>query len=227
MLSLFRLLFTGALIYGVVAAVRNANSAPQTGDLANAFWVAWCVIAGLFAALAWAPLVGEKVAGPITGLMTSAVCVERKNWLMRLVRWLEGRRQRRLVRWLCFVEGVRHPWLPAQFITGLNNSGPGSWLERAFAREVYRFNNIKHVVQAHEALRRHGITPPPHTNAEVNVVLLSLHKAVTPPRPPMPVPPATTPPLQRNPRVRIFEDAPTPPTPPSPPTDANPEKEAG
>lgn len=224
MLSLFRLLFTGALIYGVVAAGRNAHRAPQTGDLTDAFWVTWCVIAGLFAALTWAPLVGEKAAGQVTGLLTNAGYVERKNGLLRLVRWLEGRRHRRLVRWLCFVEGVRHPWLPAQFITGMNHCAPGSWLERAFAREVYRFNNLKHVVQAREVLQRHGITPPPHANAEVNVVLLSLHKAVTPARPPLPVPSATAPPLQRNPRVRLFND---PPAPPGPPTDANPEKEAG
>ena len=223
MLSLFRLLFTGALIYGVVAAVRNAHSAPQAGDLVNAFWVAWCVVAGLFAALTWAPLVGEKVANPITGIMTSAVYVERKNWLMRLVRWFEGRRQSRLVRWLCFVEGMRHPWLPTPFITGMNHCAPGSWLERAFAREVYRFNNIKHVVQAHEVLRRHGVTPPPHANAEVNVVLLSLHKAVTPPRPPLPVPAAPPPPLQRNTRIRLFNDAPAPP---GPPTGGNPEEKA-
>ena len=224
MLALFRLLFTGALIYGVVAVVRNANSAPQTGDLANAFWVAWCVIAGLCAALTWAPLVGEKVAGPITGLMTNARYVERKNGLMRLVRWLEGRRQRRLVRWLCFIEGVRHPWLPAPFVTGMNNCVPGSWIERAFAREVYRFNNVKQVVRAHEVLRRHGVTPPPHANAGVNIVLLSLHKAVAPPRPPMPVPPAAPPPLRRNPRVQIFNEMPAPP---APPTDANPDQEGG
>ena len=224
MLSLFRLLFAGALIYGVVAAGRNAHRAPQTGDLADAFWVAWCVIAGLFAALAWAPLVGEKVAAPINGLLTNAGYVERKNWLMQLVRWFERRRHRRLVRWLCFVEGVRHPWQPAPFITGMNHCAPGSWLERAFAREVYRFNNINHVILAHAVLRRHGVSPPPHANAKVNVVLYSLHKAGAPPRPPLPVPSAPAPPLQRNPRVRIFEDAPIPP---APPTDANPDQEGG
>jgi hypothetical protein len=208
MVALFRLLFTAGLIYGVYEASQNAHRAPETGDLANAFWVAWCVIMGLFAAIAWAPLIGSKVVEPLTGMMTDGHYIERKNWLMRLVRWLEGRRRRRLVRWLCFLEGVRHPWLPDQFITGLNHARPGSWLERVFAREVYRFNNIKNCLQAYEVLRRHGVTPPAHANAEVNVVLMSLDRAVKPASRPMPVPAAAEPPLKRNPRIRLFASPP-------------------
>jgi hypothetical protein len=222
MLSLFRMLLTGALLYGLMQAAKNAAENPQTGDLMNAFWLAYCVIVGIFAALAWAPLIGSRIADPATGILTNSTYVERPNWLMKCVRRLEGRRCRRLVRWLCFVEGVRHPWLPAQFITGLNHARPGSWLELAFAREVYRFNHIQNCMQAFGVLRRRGLMPRPHANTEINLVLMSLEKAAKPEAPILSVPTSTPPPLKRNPRIKLFENGPPPPPAPTPAAPSSP-----
>jgi hypothetical protein len=215
MLSILRILLTGALLYGLMQAAKNAGANPQTGDLMNAFWLGYCVIVGIFAAITWAPLVGNRMADPVSGILTNSTYVERPNGLLKLIRRIEGRRCRPLVRWLCFVEGVRHPWLPAQFIIGLNHAAPGSWLELAFAREVYRFNNLQNCVQAFGVLRRRGHMPPPHANTEVTLVLMSLEKAAKPVTPVLPVPNSAPPSLKRNLRIKLSEQEQAPPSPSS------------
>ncbi|MBM3883867.1 MAG: hypothetical protein FJ387_29880 [Verrucomicrobia bacterium] len=210
MLTIVRILMTVALGYGVYRAAENARLDPEAGDLTNAFWLSYCVVVGFVTALTWAPLIAERVAEPMTSALTDGAVVKEQNHLMRWIRRLEGRGQRWLVRWLCFVEGVRHPWLPAQFVTGMNNARPGSWLERVFAREVYRFNNTRHCVQAYQVLKRHGLTPPLHPNNEINLVLLSIEKEIRPPAPPLAVPPGEPPsPVRRNVRIKLFAGAET------------------
>lgn len=206
MLTLLRTVLTVALVYGLLQAAKNASENPQSGDLTNAFWLAYCVVVGIFAAITWAPVLGSRIADPLTGILTDSTYVERPNGLMRLIRWLESRSSRFLVRWLCVVEGIRHPWLPAQFITGLNHARPGSWLELAFAREVYRFNNVQHCMQAFRVLRRRGKKPHPHPNTEINLVLMSLEKAAKPDTPVLPVPASSAPPLKRNLRIKLATD---------------------
>ena len=66
--------------------------------------------------------------------------------------------------------------MPSAFVIGLKNARPGSWLEKVFAREVFRFHNTQHCIQAYLALKRHGIDPRPHPNQEINVALLSLDR---------------------------------------------------
>lgn len=205
MLTIVRFLLLGALGYGFYRADLNARLYPNSGDLMNAFWVAYCVIIGMFTAFAWAPAIGGKVADPLTGIYVADSTPERKNYLLRLIRWLDGHQRRRLTRWLCFLEGVRHPWMPSQFIIGLNNAKRGSWLELAYAREVYRFNNAKNCVQAYEVLRRHGKTVPPHANSEVNLMLASIEKPTRPPSPPLAVPTSQAPPMRRNLRIKLPE----------------------
>ena len=208
MMTILRIVLTAALAYGLYAARENAAIHPDTGDLMNAFWLGYCIIVGIFAAIAWAPLIAGRMAESMTGALTDGAFIEDRNRLMRCVRWLDGRGQRFLVRWLCFLEGVRHPWLPAQFLTGMSNSRPGSWLEWIFAREVYRFNNTRYCVRAFEVLKRHGITPPLHENNEINLVLLSLEREARPELPPVPVlPAAAPPPIQRDRRIKLFSAA--------------------
>jgi hypothetical protein len=137
--------------------------------------------------------------------MTNSNSAERRNWLMQFVRWLDKKnRHPALVRWLCFIEGVRAPWLPTAFIMGLTHSRPGSWLEKVYAREVFKFNNAENCLKAFQALQRHGIDPRPHKSADVNMVLVSLDRSVAPDPERMPVPEAP-PPAQpkRDPRIRI------------------------
>jgi len=204
--TLLRLLLSGALVYGFAQAWRNADANRQSGDLANAFWMAFCVVVGIAAAIAWAPLVAGRVADPLTSPFTGGHAYDHTNRLMGWITWADGRGHRRLTRWLCFVEGVRHPDLPTQFIVGLRNARPGSWLERAYAREVYRFNNVENCEKALAVLRRHGIEPPPHRQPGINLALRSADRAAAPERPTMAVPEAPEVAVKRNPRIRLFDD---------------------
>jgi len=205
---LLRIIFTGAFIYCAVQARDNARDNLMAGDLANAFWVGVAVITAIACAIVWAPYIGGKVADPITGGMTSGEFVERKNRLLQFIRWLEtNERSDRLIRWLCFVEGVRAPWLPTAFNIGLKHSKPGSWFEKIYARELFRFNNTENCIRAFSALMSHGIDPRPHPNPDVNSVLLSVERTAAPDHATMPLAPAPpAPPLKRDGRIRIGTD---------------------
>lgn len=205
---LLRIIFTGAFIYCAVQARDNARDNLMAGDLTNAFWVGVAVITAIACAIVWAPYIGGKVADPIAGGLTSGEFVERKNRLLQLIRWLEKKeRSDRLIRWLCFVEGVRAPWLPTAFNIGLKHATPGSWLEKIYARELFRFNNTENCIRAFSALMRHGIDPRPHPNPDVNSVLLSVERTAAPEHETMPLAPAPpAPPLKRDGRIRIGTD---------------------
>ncbi|HNQ89864.1 MAG TPA: hypothetical protein PKM73_14690 [Verrucomicrobiota bacterium] len=214
MLALIRIVLTVGLAYGLMQAARNAEAAPATGDLTNAFWLAYCVVVGFLAAIAWAPWLGTKLADPLTGVITDTACAEAGGRLMRVIRWFARRGRIRWVRWLCFIEGVRHPDSPAPFITGLDHARPGSWLERIYAREVYRFSNTRQCIRAHQILKDHGVVPPRHPNPEVQLVLMSIEKAARPDAPTLAVPPSSPPGLQRNERIRLFDAGESPAKPP-------------
>jgi hypothetical protein len=204
MLIVLRIVFTAAFAYCIVQARENAQTNLAAGDLNNAFWVGAGVIAAIAAAIAWAPYLGGKVADPLTGGMVASEFQERKNWLMQLIRWCDKKGRSRWVRWLCFIEAVRAPWLPTAYRVGLANARPSSWLEKIYAREVFKFNNAEQCVKAFRALQRHGIDPRPHLNADVNMVLMSIDRSVAAEPDKMPVPPAPPPPaLKRNERIRI------------------------
>lgn len=206
MLVLLRIVFGTALLYEMMEGAKSAPGTGEAGDLTGAAYLAVCLVLGILNALVWAPYLGIKVAGPLTGVFTGGEYVERTNWVMRLVRRCDARRWRRLTVALSFWEAVRHPSSPAPYVTGFRNARPGSWLEKVFAREVFRFNNTQNCVEAYLALKRHGLDPRPHRSQEVNIVLLSLER---PPRREaeiVPVPSAAPPPpLQRNPRIRLFK----------------------
>jgi hypothetical protein len=208
MLVLLRIIFTGLFIYCIAQARENARTNLAAGDMNSAFWVGAGVIVAIAAAIVWAPYFGAKVADPLTGGMVQTPPVERKNILLLLARWLDKRNKYpALIRCLCFIEGVRAPWMPAGFIIGLAHSKPGSWLEKVYAREVFRFNNAENCLKAFEALMRHGIDPRPHSNPDVNMVLISLDRSATPEPSKLDIPPAPPPrPPERNPRIRIGTD---------------------
>jgi hypothetical protein len=208
MLILLRILFGAGLAYGFKKAWENAQAAPETGDLTNAFYVAFCVILAIANAVVWAPYFGAKLSDPLTGAITKSTFVDRKNHLLRLVRWLDDRRHRRLALFFCFLEGVHHPDFPAAFVIGLSNARPGSWLEKVFALEVFRFDNAQHCMTAYEVLKRHGIDPRPHHNPEINMVLLSVERQVKPDPDKLAVPKAVeSAPLKRDRRIRLFQSA--------------------
>jgi len=205
MLIILRIVFTGVFFYCVVKARDNAQNNLVAGDLENAFWVGCGVIVAILCAIVWAPYIGGKVADPMTGGMVNSPSAERKNLLFLLIRWLDKKEKSpALIRWLCFVEGVRAPWLPAAFNLGLKHSDPNTWMEKIYAREVFKFNNAENCLRAFEALQRHGIDPRPHKSPDVNAVLLSLERGPAPEPDILPVPEAPPPPpLKRNERIRL------------------------
>ena len=205
MLVILRILFTGLFFYCVVQARDNAQNNLVAGDMANAFWVGSGVLVAIACAIVWAPFIGGKIADPITGGMVNSDPIERPKRLLRLIRWLDKKeRSPALIRYLCFIEGVRVPWLPTAFQLGLNHSKPGSWLEKVYAREVFRFNNVENCMRAFQVLQRHGIDPRPHNNPDVNTVLMSLERGSADTPEVMQVAPAPPPPtLKRNERIKI------------------------
>ncbi len=206
-----RLLFGGALAYAVYEAWANGRANLERGDILNAYYVAVSVGLAILNAVVWAPFFGAKLSDPITGTITKSTYVERYNYLLRFIKWLDNREFRALARWLCFAEGVRHPAQPMHFVIGLNNARPGSWLEKIFALEVFRFHNIQNCVQACQVLRRHGIDPRPHANHEVNIVLMSLEREVRPDPEVLALPRGENPARPvRNEKIRLFDGAPAP-----------------
>jgi hypothetical protein len=211
-LLLLRILLTGAFLYLLGLAARD-SSANLDQDVLNAGRFALAIAIGFAAALTWAPLLGESIAGPVTGLMTDGSVSDDNSWLIRLARQWEARGRRRGTVFLCFLEGVRRPNLPAAFVLGMHNALPGSWLEKMFALEVWRFNNIANSLKAHEILTlRHDHELSLHPVPEVNLALWANLREPAPEPENIPVPPAgPPPPLQRNSRIHLFAGADTPP----------------
>ncbi len=205
MLLILRIIFTGLFFYCVVQARDNAENNLVAGDMTNAFWVGAGVIVAIVCAATWAPYIGGKVADPMAGGMVNSEPIERPKRLLRIIRWLDAKeRSPGLIRFLCFIEGVRVPWLPTAFKIGLRHAKPGSWLEKVYAREVFRFNNVESCMRAFEVLQRHGIDPRPHNNPDVNTALMSLDRGAAPDPSLMHVAPAPPPPpLKRNERIKI------------------------
>ncbi len=201
-----RILFGGGLAYGFIKIWQNAQAAPQSGDLTYAFYLALCVILGIANAVVWAPYFADTLSGPLTGVITKSTYVDRKNYLLLFVHWLENHRLRRSTLLFCFLEGVHHPSRPTAFVIGLKNAKPGSWLEKVYAREVFKFDNARHCLLAYEGLKRHGIDPRPHRNPEINGVLVSIERQARPEAEPVVVPPASpAPPLKRDGRIKLFD----------------------
>jgi len=212
-----RIVLTGAFLYYLRLAASEAE-ADLNQDVVNAGRFAMAIIMGFAAALTWAPLFGQSIAGPVTGLMTDGAVSDDNTWWVRLAKRCEARGWRRRAALICFLEGVRRPNLPAAFVIGMHNARPGSWLERAFAREVWHFNSVANAIVAHAILTlRHDEIPESHPSPEVNLALMANLRQPSPEPEIMALPSAPpAPALQRNPRIRIFAGAESPsPTTPS------------
>ena len=175
-MSLLRWISLGALLYGFYEVARTTPEDLRAGDLTHAFWLAYCVVLGLVSALLWVPVFADRLLGAPTDGTRDTGLADPPGRLLGLIRRLDARGSRRLARWLCFLEGVRHPWRPAPFVIGMKNARPGSWLEVVYAREVYRFTNVDNCVRAYQVLRRHGRAPGPHPRDEVNRLTSALEE---------------------------------------------------
>lgn len=205
MLVLFRIFFTGLFLW-LIGRMHQTGPDSVGSDLASAGWLALAILVGIAAACTWAPVLGEAVASPVADLHVDGSLSDLRGGLMRPIRWTSARGWRRATLVLCFAEGVLHPHLPAHFSIGLQHARPGSWLEKVFAREVFRFSNQLWCLRAHEVLRvNHRIDPAPHANPEINLAILNARREERPSLPPVSLPvDVPTPPLHRNPSIRLF-----------------------
>lgn len=222
MLAVLRILFGFALFAWLGKAVDVAGANPQTEGTTDAGFLAVAVFLAIANAVVWAPWVGQLLADPMTGAFTTGHPADFTNATLQLAHKLALRRWRRAAVFFAFLEGVRHPDLPGAFVLGMQQAREGSWLEKVFAREVWRFDNADHCLEAWKILRRSGIEPDLHRRPEVNLLLVAQTREVPPPPSLLEVPPAPPAPKPvRNPRIRIFQG-------PSPrPPEAAPEARAG
>lgn len=169
--------------------------------------MAFGLIGAIGVAVLWAPVIGEQLSEPLTSTFTTGTSLpQTPNNLVHAINRLQARRWHRLALLLVFAEGLRHPELPHPSLLGLRSVRPGSWLERWFAREIYRFSNIQNCLHAYTILKeRHGITPPPHRQPEVNLAILSLTRERPPTPNTIPMGPSSPQPKPpRNKRIRLF-----------------------
>ena len=193
-------------------ALDNAARAPMTGDLANAGYLALTLVLAIANAVVWAPYLGRLVAEPITEMLTEDSSTAPPNYLLRLLVYCRARGWRRCALTLALIEGIRHPEQPSAFLEGLRCATPGTWLEKVFAAEVWRFDNLQNCRRALEVLSRHRLFPTAHTNQDVNILLLGTERPISPQRPPLPLFATPALPLaRRDSRIRLFAGAGQPP----------------
>jgi len=208
MLVILRIVFGAALVHVVLLAHDNAERAPMTGDLANAGYLAVAVLLSIANAVVWAPFFGARLADPLTGAMVRGSAAEKPGPMLRALAWCDARRARTWVILLALMEGVHHPDRPAAFVVGLKNARRGSWLEKLFACEVWRFDNLQNCTYAFRVLRNHRLDPRPHANPEVNLALMAIERRPGAPLPPLVVPrSADWVALRRNTRIHLFAGA--------------------
>lgn len=206
MLVLLRIVFGAAFFYVIKEGRFFGAQGSQSDDITSAGYFGLAVIFAIANAAVWAPYIGARLSDPLTGMLTQGSYVERINYLLRIILWLQERGHRRLLLFFCFLEGIHHPDWPAAFALGFKHAKPGSWLEKVFAREVFRFDNAQNCLQAYQALKRMGIDPGRHHNAEVNLVLMSTDRTVKPDPAKIVVVPHLAPAsVKRNPRIRLFK----------------------
>jgi hypothetical protein len=190
--------------------VRFTMRSPELSGGDMIFLMAYGLFGGVIVAILWAPVIGEKLSDPLTSAITEETSLPpHAGRLVGAIHRLQRRGFHRPALLLVFLEGMRRPDLPQAALLGLRSSRPGSFLEKCFAREVYKFNNIQNCLYAYKVLtERHGTTPPLHQQHEVNLAILNLSRV----RPPEPAklqiisqPAPSTP--ERNQRIKLFEQA--------------------
>ena len=195
----------------------------------------YALLGSIVVASLWAPVIGEKISGTMTGTLTDEPSLPpHSNALVNSIQRLQRRGYHRPALLLVFLEGMRHPDLPQAALLGLRSSRAGSFLEKAFAKEVYKFNNVQNCLHAYKVLtERHRFTPPLHQQPEVNLAILNLTRQPPPEPAKLQIASASTPAApERNRRIKLFAEPPPPVQVPvvAPPREApqgTPERESG
>ena len=156
----------------------------------------------------WTPYITEGLCGNLADTLTDGPVEDPGRPLRRLRDWAQKNRHRRLLVSVCVLEAIFHPHLPTGYLIGMRNARPGSWLEKMFAREVFRFDHTQNCLAAKEVLRRHGLNPGRHWSEEINLGILAGRKRNRPAPPPMVLPQVPHKlNSRRNPNIRLFKGA--------------------
>lgn len=172
------------------------------------FLLGYALAGSILVAILWAPVIGAKLSDPLTSTFNADTSIPADpNRLVRSIRWLQGRRWHRPALFLVFIEGMRHPSLPQPSLLGLRSVKPGSFLEKCFAKEVFKYNNVQNCLYAYKILtERHSFTPPLHQQPEVNLAISNLTREPKPEPAKYEVKSAAAPQrTARNPRIKLFE----------------------
>lgn len=215
MLIILRILITGSLVYVFDQMQESGTGTNISGDLTQAFYMGTVLILAILMAAVWAPYLGEKIADPITGEMTCGSYSSHRRWLPRMIKWFDSHRWKRMALFCCILEGLDNPDFPVPFTTGLRQTRPGSWWEKVFALEVFRFDNAQNSLKAADILRdRHDLIIDEHDRPSITVALRKRERVAAPERKPKPLPkaPIAAKP-KRNQRIRLFTNNQKPETP--------------
>lgn len=172
------------------------------------FLLGYALAGSIFVAILWAPVIGDKLSDPLTSSLTHETSLPpNTNFMIQSIRWLQSRGWHRPALLFVFAEGIRCPDLPQPALLGLRSVRPGSFLEKCFAKEVFKYSNIQNCLHAYQILtERHGVTPPLHHQPEVNLAISNLCR-VRPPEPAkyqLKAAPAKAR-AERNPRIKLFK----------------------
>lgn len=201
-------------LFFLFSLAKMALRSPELSGGDMILLLGYGLLGSIIVAILWAPVIGEKLSGTITGSLTDETSLPaHSNSIVSSIQKLQLRGYHRPALLLVFLEGMRHPDLPQAALLGLRSSRPGSFLEKAFAKEVYHFNNIQNCLLAYKILtERHHFVPPLHKQPEVNLAILNLTRQPPPEPAKLQIATAATPATpERNRRIRLFAEPPSPP----------------
>jgi len=146
------------------------------------FFLCYALAGAVLLAVLWAPVIGQKLSDRFPSTVNFEISLPPvADYLVQMIRRLQGSGWNRVAILLVFIEGVRHPNLPHPALLGLLSARPGSFLERCFAREVLKFSNIQNCLYAYKVLtERHGIIPSLHQHPELDLAIPSLNRECSP-----------------------------------------------
>jgi hypothetical protein len=178
-LVLVRIPLTLLFVFSLSKAVRLF---PQLSRGDTFLLLGYALAGAVLLTVLWAPVIGQKLSDRFISTVNFEISLPPvADYLVQMIRRLQGSGWNRLAILLVFIEGVRHPNLPHPALLGLLSARPGSFLEKCFAREVLKFSNIQNCLYAYKVLtQRHGIIPSLHQYPELNLAIPSLNRKYSP-----------------------------------------------
>jgi len=207
MIFILRTLFTALWGWQLVSLGFSAQSGLDR-DVEISGQLAILVLLGIPTGILWSPWIADRLCGPMMGVLTDSTYYDSKRTKRKFLLWAHIKGHRRSALFVAILEGLFHPYEAEAFLIGLENTKPGSWLEKFFASEVFRFNNVQNAVLAAGILRRHGIRPGVHRTQEISLILKHVRRLRKPDPALLKVP--KLPPIQKVPRnnkIKLFAGA--------------------